>query len=69
MVGSDARRCIDGPGGRTQQNVNRVTMLVAEESDANGPLRLVGEARGIDPEYARRLLVAFLDGFSGKKTP
>lgn len=59
LVGSDARRCIDSPGGRTQQIVNRVTTLVAEEADANGRLRLVGEARGIDPEYARRLLAAF----------
>lgn len=69
LVGCDARLCIDGPGRRTQQIVNRVTTLVSEESDENGPLRLVGEARGIDPEYARRLLAAFLAGFSGKKTP
>ena len=69
LAGYDARVLVDRHSKRPEHIVDRVTTVLAQESDADGSLRLVGEASGIDPEYARRLLAAFLAGFSGKKTP
>jgi predicted nucleotidyltransferase len=69
LAGYDARVLIDRHSQRSDLITGRLISVLAQESDADGPLRLVGEARGIDPEYARRLLSAFLAGFSGKKTP
>ena len=69
LAGHDARMLVDRHSQRSERIVGRLTTVLAQESDADGPLRLVGEASGIDPEYARRLLAAFLAGFSGKKTP
>ncbi len=69
LAGHDARTLVDRHSQRLERILDRLTAVLTEESDADGPLRLVGEASGIDPEYARRLLSAFLAGFSGKKTP
>lgn len=69
LAGHDARVFVDRHSKRADLITGRLTSVLAQESDADGPLRLVGEASGIDPEYARRLLAAFLAGFSGKKTP
>ncbi len=69
LAGYDARLIVDRHSQRSERIIGRLTSVLAQESDADGPLRLVGEARGIDPEYARRLLAAFLAGFSGKNTP
>lgn len=69
LAGHDARVLVNRHSQRSDLITGRLTSVMAQESDADGPLRLVGEAHGIDPEYARRLLTAFLAGFSGKKTP
>lgn len=69
LAGYDARVFVDRHSQRSERIVGRLTSVLAQESDADGPLRLVGEARGIDPEYARQLLTAFLAGFSDEKTP
>ncbi len=70
LAGYDARRLVDDHSDRAERIAARATDVLAQESDADGPLRLVGEAPGtLDPEYARRLLAAFLAGFSGKKAP
>jgi len=69
LAGYDAHVLIDRHSKRQEHIVDRVTTVLVEESNADGSLRLVGEASGIEPEYARRLLTAFLAGFSGKKTP
>jgi hypothetical protein len=43
-----------------------LSTLVAE-SDPNGQLRLIGELMAINPERSRRVLSAFLSGFSGNR--
>ncbi len=69
LTGYDVRVLIDRHSQRADLISGRLTSILAQESDADGPLRLVGEARGIDPEFSRRLLASFLAGFSGEKTP
>ncbi len=69
LAGYDARVLVDRHSQRSERVIDRLTAVLAQESDADGPLRLVGEAPGIDPEYARRLLAALLAGFTGERTP
>jgi predicted nucleotidyltransferase len=69
LAGYDARALIDQCSHRPKRLIDRLTAILAQESDVNGPLRLAGEAHGIEPEYALRLLAAFLAGFSGERTP
>jgi predicted nucleotidyltransferase len=69
LTGYDARVLIERHSHRSEHIVDRLTSVLVRESDIDGPLSLVSEASGIDAEYARRLLAAFLAGFSGKKMP
>jgi len=69
LAGHDARVLVDRHSQRPGLIIEKLTTVLRQETDIEGPLRLAAEARGIDPEYARRLLTAFLAGFSGSKTP
>lgn len=69
LAGCDACSLISRHSQRSDLISSRLTSVLAQESDADGPLRLVGEVRGIDPEFARRLLAAFLADFSGRRIP
>lgn len=69
LLGHDARRCIEGHGGRAAHIVRAISETLEQESNADGALRLVGEAPpGLDAEYALALLAAFLSGFAGRET-
>lgn len=67
LVGNDARVLVDQSGHRSERIIERLTAVLSRESTANGPLHLAGEARQLNPEFARRLLAAFLAGFSGQR--
>jgi predicted nucleotidyltransferase len=58
---------------RHSANANRIEQAVQStlgpEVDPEGPLRLIGELKNEDLERARRLLIAFLAGFSGEQYP
>jgi len=69
LVGYDARALIDRHSRRSGRIVDRLTSVLTREVDVEGPLRLVGETSGIAAEFMRRLLAAFLAGFSGKRKP
>jgi predicted nucleotidyltransferase len=67
LAGRDALEIIR----RYSLKANRIsaTLLstLAAETDPNGQLHLIGELRAIDPERSRRVLSAFLSGFSGNR--
>ena len=66
LAGHDARKIIEPNSQGPQRLVRKITSILTRESDADGPLRLVGEAREYAAEDARKLLVAFLAGFLGQ---
>lgn len=68
LAGRDARVLVDQSGHRSGRIIDRLTAVLNRESNTDGPLRLAGEARQLEPEHARRLLAAFLAGFSGERT-
>jgi predicted nucleotidyltransferase len=66
LAGRDASETI-----RQYSKANRIAAtllsILAAETDPNGQLRLIGELRAMDPERSRRVLSAFLSGFSGNR--
>lgn len=65
LIGCQARSVIDQHSQRAQAIVTRARMIVARETDPNGPLGLIGEVEARDPERARRKLGAFGNGLTG----
>lgn len=64
LLGFQARTVIDRHSQRAQAIVTRASMIVARETDPNGPLSLIGEVEARDPERARRTLRAFGNGLT-----
>lgn len=69
LAGHDARALVDQHSRRSERIIDKLTAVLRQESDVDGPLRLAGEASRRDLEFARRLLAAFLAGLSGERTP
>ena len=68
LIGCQARTVIDRHSQRARAIVTRASMIVARETDPNGPLGLIGEVEARDPERARRTLGAFGNGLTGVRT-
>ncbi|HEY6075102.1 MAG TPA: hypothetical protein VIV15_17410 [Anaerolineales bacterium] len=66
LVGYDARAIVNRHSNRSERITEKLIHVLHEESDVDGPLNLAGEMSLFDPEFARRLLAAFLAGFQGK---
>jgi predicted nucleotidyltransferase len=66
LAGRDALETI-----RQYSKANRIAAtllsILSAETDPNGQLRLIGELRAMDPDRSRRVLSAFLSGFSGNR--
>ena len=67
LAGKDALETIQqySPEANRIEKILRSTLTA--ETDPDGPLRLIGELMARDPERSRRLLSAFLAGFSGSQ--
>lgn len=65
LAGKDALEIIQQYSPRATLIEERLRSLLAPETNPEGPLQLIGEARSDNPERSRQLLFAFLAGFSG----
>ena len=68
LAGQDAANALQTAGAMQTAAHKRISSILAKEIDPDGPLELIGEV-GRDAENMRLLLTAFLNGFTGKKTP
>lgn len=68
LIGFQARTVIDHHSNRGQDILTRAGKIIERESDANGPLSMIGEVGAIDPERARRKLIAFGNGLHLNRT-
>ena len=66
LAGKDAMQTIRECSLKADRIEEALCSTLAAESDPNGQLRLIGELMAPDPERSRRILSAFLAGFSGK---
>jgi predicted nucleotidyltransferase len=67
LAGQDAAAAIQTDGAKEMPVYQRISTILTEEVDPDGPLRLIGEVGGRDAENTRLLLAAFLRGFSGEQ--
>lgn len=65
LAGKDALGIIRRYSHKATRIEERIRSLLVPETNPDGPLRLIGEASAADPDRARRVLFAFLAGFSG----
>lgn len=63
LAGHDAGCCLEGQGQGGRDTRRRVEVILEEESDFDGPLRLASEAGGRAAEYIR-MLKAFQEGLT-----
>ena len=68
LIGFQARTVIDHHSNRGQNVITRAGEILERETDPNGPLSLIGEVESIDPERARRKLIAFGNGLHLSRT-
>lgn len=68
LIGFQARTVIDHHSKRGQDIITRAGKIIERETDPNGPLSLIGEVEAIDPERARRKLIAFGNGLHLSRT-
>jgi predicted nucleotidyltransferase len=61
LLGKDMAQLLDQPGHE------RLARIIADEADAGGQLRLVGDMMQNDPERALELLGTLEDGFIGER--
>jgi predicted nucleotidyltransferase len=66
LAGRDARAMLRQFSADPDHLEQTVASILTPEIDPEGPLRLIGELRGMDPERALLLLNAFLVGFTGR---
>jgi predicted nucleotidyltransferase len=67
LAGRDALETIQTYSLKANRIMAKLLSMLAAETDPNGQLRLIGELRVMDPERSRRVLSAFLSGFSGNR--
>jgi len=68
LIGFQARTVIDNHSNRGQNVIAGAGAIIERETDPNGPLSLIGEVESIDPERARRKLIAFGNGLHLSRT-
>jgi len=69
LAGKDALETIEQHSLEANRIEQIVRSTLAIEINPDGPLRLIGELMVPDPERSRRILSAFLSGFSGNQHP
>lgn len=69
LAGQDAAAAIQIDRAKETPVYQRISIILTQEVDPDGPLRLLGEMGGRDAENTRLLLAAFLRGFSGEQAP
>jgi len=62
LLGSQARQAATHSSQRGPEILGRATDILDRETDPAGPLGLIGELRAAEPEKARLMLTAFLNG-------
>lgn len=69
LLGWDAAAVILTHNQAPAEAIRRVTGIIEPEIDPDGPLRLIGQAGGVDPNQDVRLLAAFYKGFTQERKP
>ena len=69
LAGKDAKEIIEANSHRPEHIKKEISIILIRESNADGPLYFVGQITEYSAEETRKLLLAFLAGFSGVKSP
>jgi len=69
LAGKDALETIQQCSLKANRIKATLCSILTGETDPNGQLRLIGQLMVSDPEQSRRILSAFLSGFSGNPQP
>jgi predicted nucleotidyltransferase len=69
LAGHDAAAAIRPRGAKGKYVHNLISAILKKEVDPDGSLNLISEVGARDAESMRLLVAAFLNGFTGEKTP